>query len=307
METRRLEYFVFIVDVGSITKAAAQIGIAQPALSQQLAILEAEFKTKLVDRTPQGVEPTAAGTVLYQTARIVLRHIERARDAVKLASATPSGPASVGLPISTAMLLSMPLLQTMRSRYPNIQLQITEGLSGHLRELLIRARLDVALLFEALPTPGLTIEQLWCEELLLIAPANCSLPDPISLEMAASLPLIMPATGNGARTVLDAVLARHALTPKIAAEIDSIATLKRAVEAGLGYTFLPWAAVHQELAESRLSALAVEAIGLQRMVSLCTPSGLPPTAAAELLAHQIRDQVAELLKSRRIRGVRPPG
>ncbi|CAN7772135.1 LysR substrate-binding domain-containing protein [Variovorax sp. LjRoot290] len=305
METRRLEYFIRIVDFRSITKAAAQIGVAQPALSQQLAILENEFKTKLLHRSAQGVEPTSAGLDLYRHARVILRQLEQAHDVAQSSATAPNGPVSVGFPISTALLLSMPFLETMRERFPRVTLHITEGLSGHLSELAINARLDVALLFQAHASAGLVVEPMWTEDLLLIAPADAELPDPIGIEEAAQLPLIMPARGHGARMVLDAALARHGLNPTFVAEIDSNATLNRAVQKGHGFSFLPWTAVYHELAEGRLRAVAVDVPHLYRTVSLCRASSLPLTRPMESAMRVLREHIVNLLGSKAIRGMRP--
>ena len=76
MDSRRLRYFVQIVDSGSITRAAASSGVAQPALSQQLAILENELKVKLLERSVSGVTPTAAGRILYARAQAILRQFD---------------------------------------------------------------------------------------------------------------------------------------------------------------------------------------------------------------------------------------
>lgn len=306
METRRLDYFVRIVDAGSITKAAAQIGIAQPALSQQLGILEAEFKARLLNRTSQGVATTAAGADLYRHARIILRQLEQAHQLVGDAEQRPSGPVSLGLPTTSANLLTIPILTTMRARFPDVQLKITEGISGMLSELVLNARLDLSLLFQPGPVAGLQVEPLWIEDLLLIGPAEAELPKKMSIAEAARLPLLMPAQGNGSRNVLNSLMARYALTPHIVADIDSTPSLKRAVEKGLGYTFLPWAAVHEEVGKDLLGVTAIDEPAMVRTVSLCSPSAMPATTASRCLSTVIREQVEELLTRRNVPGIRPP-
>ena len=82
MDSRRLRYFIQIVDSGSITRAAAVTGVAQPALSQQVAVLEHELKVKLLDRSVAGVTPTSAGRILYARAQTILRQYEDLRLAV---------------------------------------------------------------------------------------------------------------------------------------------------------------------------------------------------------------------------------
>jgi DNA-binding transcriptional LysR family regulator len=307
METRRLDYFVHVVDFGSITKAAAQIGIAQPALSQQIQILEHEFRVKLLHRTATGVSPTQAGSDLYRHARLMLRQLEQARQVLSLGETAPAGLVAVGLPTSTALLMSLPLLEGVRARYPAIHLRITEGLSGYLTELLMNARLDVAVLFQRGNVAGLHIEPLWEEELLFIAPASFKgRRTSIRLEQAAGLPLVMPARGHGARTVLDVALARANLLPTYVAEVDSNATLKSAVRAGLGYSFLPWAAVHEEVANGELVALSVTDAALHRTVSLCTPSAAPASRAMECVQELLRETAYRLVGSKSVRGINAP-
>src|SRR6478672_1410421 len=97
VDTRRLESFVKIVDVGSITKAADILHIAQPALSQQVSALEAQLRCKLLTRSKQGVVPTAAGRALYQHAHVILRQVDLATAAVAVSGRAPAGRVTVGL------------------------------------------------------------------------------------------------------------------------------------------------------------------------------------------------------------------
>ena len=87
MDTRKLAYFVQIVDSGSITKAAAALHVAQPALSQQVSSLENDLKQRLLIRSKKGVEPTAAGHTLYRHAQMILRQVEQARQDVETSGA----------------------------------------------------------------------------------------------------------------------------------------------------------------------------------------------------------------------------
>src|SRR4029078_11225351 len=97
MDARRLRYFVQIVERGSITRAAALSGIAQPALSQQLAVLENELKVKLLDRSVSGVTATPAGKILYTHAQPVLRQVEDMRQAVHREMQPLSGAVNLGM------------------------------------------------------------------------------------------------------------------------------------------------------------------------------------------------------------------
>ena len=99
MDSRRLRYFVQIVDSGSITRAAAVTGVAQPALSQQLAVLEHELKVKLLERSPFGVTPTAAGRILYTRSQAILRQFDELRQAVHREVQPLSGEVTIGMEV----------------------------------------------------------------------------------------------------------------------------------------------------------------------------------------------------------------
>lgn len=96
MNFRRLKYFVKIVDIGSLTRAAEVLHIAQPALSQQVATLEGELNQQLLIRTKRGVTPTDAGKILYTHARAILRQCEQAQLAVHNVGQALSGQVSIG-------------------------------------------------------------------------------------------------------------------------------------------------------------------------------------------------------------------
>src|SRR5690242_17729570 len=109
MDFRRLRYFVAIVDAGSVSKASAQVRIAQPALSQQLLTLESEVGVKLVDRTSHGITTTPAGRRLYRHALTILRQVEEARRHIRDDTDDIDGIVSVALPTSVATILALPL------------------------------------------------------------------------------------------------------------------------------------------------------------------------------------------------------
>ena len=97
MNLRRLQYFVKIVDIGSLTQAADILHVAQPALSQQLATLEGEVRQQLLVRTKRGVTPTEAGKVLYRHAQLILRQCEQAQVDMNAAGQGSPAPCRSGL------------------------------------------------------------------------------------------------------------------------------------------------------------------------------------------------------------------
>jgi LysR family nitrogen assimilation transcriptional regulator len=145
MDSRRLRYFVQIVDSGSITRAAALSGVAQPALSQQLAILENELKVKLLERSVSGVTPTAAGRTLYARAQAILRQFEELREAVHREVKPLSGTVLLGMPPTMLARFGLPLIEKVCSQHPEMHLQIREEGSMVLHELVSNGKIELAI------------------------------------------------------------------------------------------------------------------------------------------------------------------
>ena len=150
MELRQLRYFVRVVELGSMSRAAIELDVVQSALSQQVARLESELATRLLQRSSKGVAPTEAGLAFFREAQLALRHAEQAARAAQ--SSRLSGTVSVGLAPTTASVLGLPLMQAMRARYPDVRLHMVESLSGHLSTMLNARQLDLAVLGLVMPS-----------------------------------------------------------------------------------------------------------------------------------------------------------
>jgi LysR family tcuABC transcriptional regulator len=297
MELRQLRYFVRVVELGSISRAALDLDLVQSALSQQISRLEGELSTRLLQRTTKGVTPTEAGMAFFREAQLALRHAEQAGRAAREARLT--GTVSVGLAPTTAAVLGLPLLRAMRERYPDVRLHMVESLSGHLTHMLNARQLDLAVLFDTDAARRWSVTPLLEEKLYLIrsrrglpAKAGAS----VSIAELADMPLILPTGPHGLRSTLDAAFARAGIRPVLAAEIDSLALLMDAVDAGLGATLQPWAAVGRFADADRRFHLAELSDPLARRPNvLCSLSDdeLSPAALAArvVLADCARERV----------------
>lgn len=289
METKRFEYFLRTVETGTISSAARELGMSQPALSQQLAILENEMKAELLFRSPNGSRPTPAGEQLYRRARVLLRQLDEARAAVMEAREVLAGAVTVGFPTSVATAISLPFVRTMTTQYPQIQLKLVEGYSAMLTEMMQAGHLDLALLFQNEPLAGVKVEPLWREELLLVGPAETAAPRNVTLEELGDFPLLLPSKANSGRIAVDQSLAMNRLTLAPLCEIDSIVTLKKAVASGVGYTILPWTAVSEEVEAGQLSVSNLAGGTVYRVVSLCILRNAPFSLAMRKTVDLIRD------------------
>jgi len=283
MELRQLRYFVRIVELGSMGRAALDLDMVQSALSQQISRLESELSTRLLQRSAKGVTPTEAGLAFFREAQLALRHADEASRAAQ--QARLSGSVAVGLAPTTASVLGLPLMRVMRERYPEVRLQMVESLSGHLAAMLNARQLDLAVLFDTHPARRWSVTPLLEERLYLIQARQSgrALPAKLRLRELRGVPLILPSPGHGLRSTLDAAFARAHFKPEIALEIDTLTMLMDAVDAGLGATLQPWAALGRfPDAKERFDLAQVADAQAVRLNSLCSLSDdeLSPAALA---------------------------
>jgi LysR family nitrogen assimilation transcriptional regulator len=305
MELRQLRYFVRIVDLGSLSKAAVDLYVAQPALSKQIAALEGELKTSLLVRSPRGVAPTEAGLAFYRQAQSILRQLARVPDEVRSAAASPTGAVAVGMPFSASNILAPALVAAVRERLPGIRLAITQEGSGQLEGLLAGGRLDLSLLYErARPSPQIDERPLLTEELFFVTRAPASRGD-ITLADAARHRYILPGPLNSTRQVAEQAFARVGLPLEIAAEVDVPWTTKAMVAAGLGATILSRSALYPERAEDGLVARRIVRPTLSRALNLCTRRGETPGRAGTLVAEILADVARALMDRGEWRGAVP--
>lgn len=306
MELRQLRYFVRVVELGSMSRAAVDLEVVQSALSQQIARLEGELATRLLQRSPKGVVPTEAGLAFFQQAQLALRHAEQAARAAQ--QSRLSGTVSVGLAPTTASVLGLPLMLAVRERYPDVRLHMVESLSGHLSGMLNARQLDLAVLFDADPGRRWSVTPLVEEKLYLIqarAAARKPLPARLRLPELKDFPLILPSGSHGLRSTLDAAISSQRLRRLLPIEIDSLAMLMDAVRAGLGCTIQPRAALARHPDAPTAFEIA-ELVGarLTRRNSLCSVSDEELSPAARAVRVTLADCARELVRSGRWAGAR---
>ena len=310
MDVRQLRYFAQIVESGSLSKASRQLFIAQPALSQQLAKLEREVGKPLLNRSSRGVAPTENGLALYHHACFMLRQLDQALSIARKESGAVQGMVSLGLASTTLSALGLPLVRSVRARYPSILLNVVEGMSGHLGQMLRMSQLDLAVLFAADVARDFSVEALLEEELFVMLPRHSTLVAPrrrsLTLAQAAALPLFLPTMGHGLRRRIAAELERRSLTAKIVGEFDSLALLMTVVHDGMGATIQPMAAMHlEERRGRRWRALAISDARLVRRNYLYSLAPQRLSAAAAAVAAALKETASELMASGEWTGVRP--
>lgn len=297
MELRQLRYFVGVSEAGSLLKASASLHVAQPALGQQIASLEAELGAQLFERSSRGMRLTEPGRVFLEHARVVLADAERARHAVRDSSALPSGEVVIGLPTTVALALTVPIVSLCRERFPDVRLKVIEAYSGFLREWLLAGRLDFALLFGDAHDAALVKRPLLDERLALVTSVRSKrVPRSLGLSELTKWPLVLPGREHGLRRIIEEACLPLRLTLHVVAEIDSLSSVKRAVEAGLGSTILSLASVAEEVAAGRLRASTIKDASMLRRVASATSVTRPLTQAAAAVIQLTTALVHEMVR-----------
>lgn len=296
MDLKQLEYFVRVAELGSFTRASILLDIAQPALSRQVRMLELEFEQNLLLRNGRGVVTTDAGKLLLEYGRGILYQVERMREELGRARGALVGHVALGLPPSLLKILAVPIFREFKENFPAAKLAIREGMSTGMHESLVSGRLDVALLYNATPSPDVDLTPLLEEELFLVSPETDSRPTtPVAIDELPEYPLIVPSRPNAIRMLIESALANLGLRPSIAFEVDGINAILDLVGEGFGYAILSQTAVANLAGERKFRLRSVQGDGLKAKLSLGMNSHRQITATQRALIELIRRVVATRL------------
>jgi len=240
MDLKQIRYFVRVAELGSLSRAAVELGVAQPTLSRKIRQLEVGLQQNLLIRTGRGVRVTDAGRVLMDHGRGILHQVERAQEDMFRVSEGLVGRVAIGLLPGLTNILTAPLVRSFYQTFPDATVSISEGLSVPMQEALIRGDLDVALLYNASPSPDIEVCPVIDQTLFFVSSPKAGIEgSSLSLDSVADNPLVIPRRPNVIRMELEAQLAAIGRRPKIAVEVDTIPGLLDLVAEGMGSAILP--------------------------------------------------------------------
>jgi LysR family nitrogen assimilation transcriptional regulator len=280
MNLRQLESFVRVAELGSFSKAARVLDIAQPALSRQVRLLETDLRETLLLRNGRGVTLTPAGRRLFDHGVQILQQVAQARADLGAERDAPVGQVTIGLPPSIGRRLTQPLIEAFRAQMHRARVTIVEGLSAHIAEWIASGRADLGLLYNPEPTPALEFRPLLHEPLCLVMPRprGARRPPPtVPLRELAGVPLILPERHQVLRRLLEsqAMLADVALA--VACEVSSIPSIIDLVCARMGSAVLPASAVAASGRERELGVRRIVDPELPSVLCLAQSATKPPT------------------------------
>lgn len=250
-----------IAEVGSVTRAATFLHIAQPALSRQVRALEEELGVTLFQRSEKGVALTDAGLLLRDRAVALLRHFERVKHEVRDGFNDPSGELTLAMPPSMFDLVTLPVVANFRAAYPHVQLRVFEGVSGVLNawSMVQLGKADIAVVTSVEPLATLETSPFLQEALCLIGPVSARLDpgSPVALEDVARHPLILTSRPNTLRLLLETAMAERKFPLNIALEANTPQMVMSAVQGGLGFGTLPFCSAYRLLEQGLVSVAPI--------------------------------------------------
>jgi LysR family nitrogen assimilation transcriptional regulator len=263
-----------VARAGSVSRAADELRLAQPALSRQIRKLERELGVSLFARHGRGVRLSAAGSLLLDRAEAIVQLVHETSEEIREDRSPTSGRVTLGVPPAAGRLLIAPFVEQFQKAWPKIALHLREGVTSSLQEWLLEKRIDIAILHNPPHLEALNISPILTERMLVVGPPphmkGRKLNATFRIRDLAELPLILPSMAHNNRRLVEQAALEHGVRLQIKTEVDSVSFAKAMVEKGLGYTILTYAAVQEEVARKQLTAFQIVRPTLSTQVTIVT-------------------------------------
>ncbi|ADV15210.1 LysR family transcriptional regulator [Mesorhizobium ciceri] len=297
MELSQLRTLIHVAELGSLSKAADRLHIAQPALSRQVRMLEEELGFALFLRHGRGMVLSEQGKEVLKHAMRVMAEIDEIRATATPADAPLTGEVAIGLPPTVADIISLPLAAAFGKAHPNAKLRLVSAYTGYLLDWVHRGEVDVAVLYDPRMARSLRSRPLLLENLFLIGPpdAGFSTVRAVSFTSLAGKRLLLPSIKHGLRIIVERCATDAGITLDVGIEADSYSALKDLVRNGHGWTILPLAPIHADVVAGQLTAAPlIDPVPVRRLI-LAYPADRPASRLARFAGQAIEDIAKDLV------------
>lgn len=289
MDFRRIQHFVHVAELGSLSKAAARLNIVQPALTQSIKRLENELSVLLFNRSRKGMELTEAGQTFLQHAYGILNQFNRAKESLATEGDDPQGIVSVAMTASSLAVLTVPLAKSLMEFFPKITLNIESGLAANIQQSFEAGDYDLVVSHLVKKDASIHIEDLIEEDLFLTSPYDSNnLGEDIEFKQLDGLTFIIPQEHHGVAPEVTTFAAKKNINLKTSQVAGTMHATLQLIEAGVGHSFLPWSAINEDVKQNRVSARKVVNPSLHHTVSMVYPTHRPLTPATIAVMDLIR-------------------
>lgn len=277
----QLRVFKAIFEEQSITGAARRLRISQPAVSKQLAELEAALGVPLVDRLPRGIRLTQAGEIVQHHARRIFRAEEDTEQALAELMGLGRGRLAVGASTTIGSYLVPRVFGDFHAAHPNVILELEIGNTAAIQTAVAEGRLDLGLTEGFIAGESLEVSVFTHDEMVLIVSPRhpWAARGRISQDELGQTPLLARERGSGSRDVVEAELAKVGCEVEPAMSLGSTEAVKNAVARGLGAAFVSRLTVDLELQVGVLSAVTVDGVTIRRALHRVMQRGKHLSAA----------------------------
>ena len=292
MELRHLKYFIAVAECGSVSAAANQLYIAQPALSSNIKSLEEELGTKLFIREWRGVRPSEDGERFLERALAILKQVEQLKADFRGTETDPQGSVSVVMPASVAYAITTSLVRLVKERYPRIHLNIDEGLTGNMVSAFESRQVDLLIDFDTKDSNAYKIEPLIKEELFFVGKNLEGISErTIEFNQLKDYQLIVPKSQHAMHQTISSFASKFGADLNLHPVSTPMHPMLRMVCEGQGYSLLPWPVIESYVERKELSFRQITNPTPTRTANLVYPSTHLDNLATTAVAHCIRDAV----------------
>lgn len=298
IDHQQLRYFVQVATLRSINKAAGNLHIAQSALSRRMRQIEYDLGVDLFHRSPKGVELTPAGRRLLGRAASLTDDFRLLREFVTDPRSAPSKQLHLGMVPGPTLLLLNQLVVRFHRAAPDIVLQIVEGTTRSLTEMVASGELEMAIVTDPPAHRRLHYRPLWAERLFLVKPPNMASRAPMK-----KLPFVVPSQSPAIRAIIAQAMQRLGLPFHVDLEMPSSVSAKRLIASGDAYSIMPYSAIAEDFGGKSLAFDPVPDFTILR--ALAYPQDRRNTAEGDTLIALMDELVAELIAIDPIKGLLP--
>lgn len=304
MDISQFRTLIRVAELGSLSKAADSLCLAQPALSRQIRMLEEELGTRLFDRHGRGMVVTEQGKTVLSHAVRILKEVDAIKADVIDETDAYGGHVSIGMPPTVSNMLAVPLLTAIHKAHPNAKCRIFSGYSLYVLERIYRGEIDIGILYDPQSIISVKCEPLLEEVFHVIAPpgSDLSLDNPLQFSSLADKPLLLPSRNHGLRQIVEQCAQECAITLDVRVEVDSYSTLRHLVMSGYGWTILPLASVESDVACSLLCGAPLVDPIPKRLLQLALPADRPESRLVSFVRQAMIATTAQLVSDGRWTG-----
>jgi DNA-binding transcriptional LysR family regulator len=299
MDTRQLAAFCAVVERRSFSQAAERLGVTQPAVSLQVRSLEKRLGTQLLDRSGRRVEPTEAGWRLYRGAqRLLALEDQLVADVAATSEGELAGDLVLGASTGPAAIAVPLLLCEFQRENPGVRVYLTVSDTHAVVERVAARELELGIVGASRRYRGVRFEPFFADQVILACPPGHRFAGrTVALDELREETLILMQEGAGVRQILEDALRRNGVRLRdldVRLELGLQESVRHAVEAGYGVTFISRTAVESELAAGTLAEARVEGLDATREISLASSAGRARSRVADAFVEFARGQLGSV-------------